>query len=216
MVPRKLLHAGIAALTFIGLTAVRAEATSISFTYGPTNTNVFNFGAYAFELTFQQINGSFDVSVEAIENPSLAGRLPAGYVCVPIAGLSCVEFEVSAPGPGNTTWSGFYDIFITWFADTDPLFPNTPVDQSGLGRIRILHNLGSTTSNAFETDITIPGSYCLQCLPPGDAGIGGTDNNFQSFIVAQAPAIPEPATILLLGSGVGALWYRRRRGRTQA
>jgi hypothetical protein len=72
--------------------------------------------------------------------------------------------------------------------------------------------------NGYDTDITKAGSY--QGPPPillleksGDPEIAGTDDNFQDFIVVQAPnPIPEPASLLLLGSGMtGLLYYRRRR-----
>ena len=90
---------------------------------------------------------------------------------------------------------------IAWSFDTDATFPNDPGD-----RIRILHNRGDIPGNGFNTDVTIIGSY----IPGGDdPGIGGRDDNFQSFLVAQGPAVPEPGTLLLLGSGVA--WLVRRK-----
>ncbi len=131
-----------------------------------------------------------------------------GYTCVTLDGVNCVEFEVTAPAPGPTTWTGFYDLAIFWQFDTNSSFPNDPGD-----RIRILHNRGDTPGNGFDTDITVIGSYLGEALTAAnDPGIGGRDDNFQSFLVVQAPtAVPEPGTLFLIGSGVGAWWLRRRR-----
>ena len=49
-----------------------------------------------------------------------------------------------------------------------------------------------------------------------DPGIGGRDNNFQRVLVTQGPPIPEPGTMLLIGSGLAGLLYHRRRRRPDA
>jgi hypothetical protein len=176
----------------------------------------FDFGDYQVRLEFEDVNGEFEVTVEDFLNPDLTGRLDDfdGHQCVPLDGTNCVEFEVTAPDPGETTWEGFYNIFISWFFNTESLgYTNTPGE-----RIRMLHNRSDTPGDAFDTDITIPGSYVgppiIDFLSIDDPAIGGRDDNFQTFIVTQAPnPVPEPATLALLGSGFGALLYHRRRRR---
>ena len=196
--------------------SIRSEAGPITLGYSQeTLSENFDFGDYQFLLTFLDVHpGSFNVTVtDSIQTPAeieaRLGKFP-GYVCVPFANRAtdCVDFQVDAPAPNPdpnavNTWSGFYDIKVTWFANTDPAFPNTPGN-----RIRLLHNRGDIAGDGFDTDITIPGSYI-----PFDPAIGGTDDNFQSFTVVQAPtAVPEPATMFLLGSGlIGAIHQRRRR-----
>jgi hypothetical protein len=237
---RKLLQAAVLASVLVPLGTVAIEATSITCGFGSYggcaaegsagSSNSFDFipfaGPYEVDLTFQNLIGSFFVTMTdfATNQTALSGQLNSfpGFTCVGINPTNtadpCVEFEVNAPPPGPETWTGFYDIFISWLADTNSSFPNDPGN-----RIRILHARGDDcatpgarcTPNGllnYDTDITNLGSYCATCTPI-DASIGGTDDNFQRFLVTQTPAIPEPTTLLLLGTGVSSLLYHRRRRR---
>jgi hypothetical protein len=223
----RLVQAAALAAVLVPLGSVAMEASSITCGFGGGsanfcagsggNTRVFDFrplgSGYKVVLEFENLHGQIDVTMtDVFTNQSAlssGGRLDnfPNHTCVTIHEFTdCVDFHVTAPGPSSSTWTGFFNLFIYWDADTNALFPN------GTGQIRMLHNLGSTSGNDFDTDITIPGSYFAGSPDVADPGIGGRDNNFQSFIVTHAP-IPEPATLLLVGSGVGALLYNRRRRR---
>ena len=226
----KLIQAAALAAVLVPLGSVAVETTPISQTYSgagfgqpETNNQIFDFGPYELRLFFENLGNLafFQVTVDnqTTNQGAVAGRLGPGLggnVCVPIDPITiptdpCVDFFITAPAPngpndlGPDTWTGFYDVFISWDFNTDPAFPNDPGD-----RIRILHNRGDVPGNGFDTDITTPGSYSSGI----DPAIGGRDDNFQSLIVTQnGNNVPEPASLLLVTTGVSGLLYRRRRKR---
>jgi hypothetical protein len=216
----KLIQAAALAAVLVPLGSVAVETSTITHSYSgsgtgsPANNLAFDFGPYKLRLFFENLAflAGFAVTVEDLptNQATVGSRLPAGHVCVPMLDPSstlnpCVEFDVDAPDPGSGTWTGDYDITIAWDFNTDPTFPDTPG-----GRIRLLHDSSLLPGNAFASDITTNGSYFSGTVDPA---IGGRDDNFQSFIVTQNgnAAVPEPATLFLVTSGVGGLLYRRRR-----
>ena len=205
---RKLVQAAALAAVLVPLGTVAVETSSISCGFGSASVGsgcstsgaarIFDFGPYDLKLKFDNlVNASITVQDFLTTQEQLTGdpnRLSdfPGHTCVQIVAGNCVEFHVEAP-----SGLGFYDMFIHWDLDTNLGFSNEPGN-----RIRLLHAVGDDT---YDKDITVFGTY------DADPGIGGRDNNFQQFLVTQGQPIPEPATVLLIGSGLGLLYHRRRR-----
>ena len=200
-------------------------------------TALYYWGDYALRLEFENVVGNFDIGVtnEEISQDSevMDARLALfpNQVCVPIADGSniCVVFHFSGDTtPSETTWNGDWTATIFWLADTNADYPGSTV--------RVLHELGADTDNTFDTDVTF-GEYCASecgfpspppCVGDGcpiivlapsidDPAIGGRDDNFQSIMVtSELTPVPEPASMLLVGAGLGSLLYRRRRMKKSA
>jgi hypothetical protein len=65
--------------------------------------------------------------------------------------------------------------------------------------------------NTYDEDMCV----VFGCVYNPDPSIGSSDTDFQELIAALAPAnaVPEPASVILFGTGVSAFLYRRRRKR---
>jgi hypothetical protein len=178
----------------------------------------FNNLLYTFEVTGTPVTDfSLFVSDEWVgvgsENYSIA--FP-NSTCIPLLDdqdNNCVIFNVSSIYPTEADWEDTYYVEIRWFADplVDPGDAlNKPPDD---GRNHIFRS--PSGSNTF-TDVLVTELYAPEVLAdPADPALGGRGDAFSSFIAGRADVAqaPEPATMLLLGTGLAAVGYRRRRRR---
>jgi hypothetical protein len=205
----RLLQVAALAAVMVPLGSVEAEATSMSFSSAQTS-ETYTFpdfvagDAFDFILSFNQVFDppSHPFSVDVTASTTLAQAVPAGSVCVPLAGPGeCVDFNASTTAVKGTDFD-FYTVSIHWTFPTDSTFPNTGGHQVEL--------LESHAGGPF-LNITIPGSYFPGCPDELciDPGISGTSDSFSDYTVVDA--VPEPATFALLGSGLAGLLMRSRR-----
>jgi hypothetical protein len=228
----KLIQAAALAAVLVPLGSVAVETSTINCsssysgcigTFSPTNTsNDYDFGGFDYILTMLNVNGTFDVDINAVLGTQafFATRMAnfPGYQCVdllsPTTGAPCVDFGIFAPAPGPTSWQN-YLVKIAWDFDSNSLFPNSPGN-----RITILHDFGDRQSpgdsdNIYDEDMCLNplNTACTYFPGPGDPSLSSGDTDFQHQLIALRPAdvVPEPATLILLGSGISGILYRRRR-----
>jgi hypothetical protein len=183
----------------------------------------------AFERTAEEMEARFATTQFEGYRPLPIGSNPAAPY---------IEFQVLAPTPcfqsptndcsnANNTWISEgdrgpdaiqgYDLRFYWTAPTDGMFPDP----------HVLHDTGpSPTDGLYDFDMTDPNFPYTTFVPCvvfntcefdesiGDPAIGGRDDMFDLFTMADpTDAVPEPASLVLLGTGLSGWLYRRRRNR---
>ena len=125
-------------------------------------------------------------------------------VCIPIYDeTQCALFWVFQQ-IAQATWADGYRLAITWFVNANPL--SKPPDD-GLNTILQAREPMFAFSNELGAIDYDPNPT------PTDPGISGRGDSFSLFGAFRKGTVPEPGSLLLLGSALAGMMYRGRRRR---
>jgi len=157
---------------------------------------------------------SLDVSAKEVTELQFAQEAGAfsGSGCVAdLSNGDCVEYTVKPEGTGH--YMPPIRITVAWLLDTNSIAPSPLLIQA---------EGNDPFSSELRDQMYFPNStdgihFCQdrddgEC--DGDPGDSGTTDSFSRFAILNP--VPEPGTLLLVGSGVAGAFWRRRRLRRKA
>jgi hypothetical protein len=224
----KLLQAAALAAVLVPLGSVAVETATIScISQGSgscigsylegrgAQTNTWKFftdGSFTDLLYTLQIAGTptstFDLNVSDFvtdqDGLNESGALAAfpGAVCLPtFDSNSCGLFDVFERN-GTANWTDGYILTMTWFSNGNPL--SQPPDDGLNTILQAKNSAGGVTFTNTLLNIDYDPSPS-----PTDPAMGGRGDSFSRFGAFRT--VPEPVSLLLIGTGLAGALYRARR-----
>jgi PEP-CTERM motif len=130
----------------------------------------------------------------------------ANYTCIPTNDeFTCAGFDVTAliePPDTAVSWLDLFTMTITWFPNANPLSSDALNDSN----TEIARAINFATFSEFLAE----SAFFPSPVPGEDPAISGKGDGFSRYFAVTNATVPEPATIILFGTGMASLMYRAR------
>jgi hypothetical protein len=186
-----------ALLVILGATHSSARADEVTISGSTTGATSVPFLGF----TGNEFIGTTALGIGSLSGPNNLGQLSLATAPLELIG-GIFQLNIAFTAPTGIAGGQGTDYIATVLGSVSP-----NVDQGGVN----IHFQNPTQTFTFSDGVNT-GSFSLT-VADLFVQTGGTANLTAGFTGQQAPAIPEPATLLLLGSGITGIAVKLRRRR---